>query len=159
MDPDPKHCFLYTCSAWEGWGTHKSVIDKESIEDRPPVIRGGEDYMVNRLERMFGEDRKIHRDEWPPWICIKPHFVCLINSWIVPAVLLFFGCKGIVSIRDIIDYYSIILKVNPRFKVWFIKFTHIYLMGALMFNFSSILYIYGYNSSIWCRARPLLQCT
>ena len=35
------------------------------------------------------------------------------------------GCKGIVLYRDIIDYYSIIVEINPRFKVGFIKFKSI----------------------------------
>ena len=35
------------------------------------------------------------------------------------------GCKGIVLIQDIIDYYSIIVEINPRFKAGFIKFRSI----------------------------------
>ena len=31
------------------------------------------------------------------------------------------GCKGIVLIQDIINYYSIMLENNQRFKVGFIK--------------------------------------
>ena len=76
--------------------------------------------MVNRLdkadwemERMFGQDRyMIPGTSDRPGFYIKTYIYCLINSWIVPAVLLL-GCKGILLIWDKIDYYSIIVDIDP----------------------------------------------
>ena len=65
------------CRVFECWVDQKGRIDKRSIKHPPSTMQVGEDYTVNKLYLAAREMKKLFKEDR------------LINSLIVPAVLLF----------------------------------------------------------------------
>ena len=110
------------CSTWQGMGPLSHVKDKKQVLNQPTETQAS--YIIWTGDYLFQTKRwtecsaRIDRYRWTRdhrKILIKTHYFDSINSWFVSAVMLF-GKKGIVLIHDIINYYSIIFEITPRFK-------------------------------------------
>ena len=98
------------------------------------------------------------------WLTFKFHMVVSLNlpAWKVKSKDRVSICKTFAQFRGVGEcpppplYPPLICHEKNDIKKIEIS---AHLIGGLMFNFSSILYIYGYITSTSCRLNPLLQCT